>query len=163
MPKITNCLWFDKEAEEAANYYISVFPNSKINETSHYDEASSKVAGMPEGTVLVVDFDLDGHNFMGLNGGSVFKFNEAISFVVHCKDQAEIEHYWEKLSAVPESEQCGWCKDKFGVSWQVVPDVLNEMLQDPDKEKAGRAMQAMLEMKKINIDELDLAYEGKKA
>jgi predicted 3-demethylubiquinone-9 3-methyltransferase (glyoxalase superfamily) len=160
MPKISNCLWFDKQAEEAAKYYISVFPNSKIKEISHYDEASAKVSEMPEGTVLTVSFDLDGQEFLGLNGGPIFKFSEAISFVVNCKDQEEVDHYWEKLSAVPESEQCGWCKDKFGVSWQVVPSILAEQLNDPDKEKAGRVMQAMLQMKKIDIEALKKAYNN---
>ncbi len=161
MPKISNCLWFDKQAEEAANYYISVFPNSKIKEITHYDAASSKVAQMPEGSVLTVSFDLDGQEFMGLNGGPAFKFNEAISFIIDCEDQAEVDKYWEKLSAVPESEQCGWCKDKFGVSWQIVPKVLNELLSDPDKEKASRVMTAMLQMHKLDVAKLQAAAEGK--
>jgi predicted 3-demethylubiquinone-9 3-methyltransferase (glyoxalase superfamily) len=161
MPKITNCLWFDKEAEEAANYYTSFFPNSKIKEKTYYDEASSKVAGMPKDSLLTISFDLDGQEFLGLNGGHFFKFSEATSFIVNCEDQDEVDHYWEKLSAVPESEQCGWCKDKFGVSWQVVPKQLEQLLSDPDKEKAGRAMEAMLEMKKLDIAKLEAAAEGK--
>jgi predicted 3-demethylubiquinone-9 3-methyltransferase (glyoxalase superfamily) len=161
MSKITNCLWFDNQAEDAANYYVSFFPNSKIKETLHYDEASAKVSGMPEGSVLTVSFDLDGQEFLGLNGGPAFKFSEAISFVVNCEDQAEVDKYWEKLSAVPESEQCGWCKDKFGVSWQVVPKILNELLMNPDKQKAGRVMQAMLEMKKLDVAKLEEAAGGK--
>ena len=161
MPKISNCLWFDKQAEEAANYYVSVFPNSKIKEISHYDAASAKVAQMPEGTVLTVSFDLDGQEFMGLNGGPAFKFSEAISFIVNCEGQTEVDKYWEKLSAVPESEQCGWCKDKFGVSWQIVPKQLGELLSDPDKEKAGRVMKAMLEMHKLDVAKLQEAAEGK--
>lgn len=148
MQKISPFLWFDKQADEAANYYVSVFNDSKINSTTHYDAASAKASGLPEGSVLTVNFQIEGQDFIALNGGPIFKFTEAISFVVTCKDQSEIDYYWEKLSAVPEAEQCGWCKDKFGVSWQIVPEGLGKLISNP----AG--MQAMLKMKKLNIDEL---------
>ncbi|MBI3486234.1 VOC family protein [Candidatus Daviesbacteria bacterium] len=161
MQKISPCLWFDNQAEEAANYYTEVFPNSKIGDTSRYDAEAAKVSGQPEGSVLVVEVELDGQKFTLLNGGPIFKFNEAISFIVDCADQAEVDRYWEKLSAIPESEQCGWCKDKYGVSWQIVPKQLGQMLSDPDKEKAQRVMHAMLQMKKIDIDKLKKAYDRK--
>lgn len=163
MQKVYPCLWFDRQAEEAANFYISIFPNSKVLSISHYGKEGFEVHQMPEGTVLTVDFELDGHRFMALNGGPVFRFNEAISFVIDCETQEEIDHYWEKLSAVPESEQCGWLKDKYGVSWQVNAKVLNEMINDPDREKAGRAMDAMLKMKKLVIADLEAAFNGQKA
>lgn len=148
MQKITPCLWFEDQAEEAANFYVSVFKDGKIGAMERYDEASSKVAGMPAGTVLTVAFQINGMDFLGLNGGPAFKFNEAVSFMINCEDQDEIDYYWEKLSAVPESEQCGWLKDKFGVSWQVVPKNMNELVSTP----AG--MKAMLNMKKIDIQAL---------
>jgi predicted 3-demethylubiquinone-9 3-methyltransferase (glyoxalase superfamily) len=160
MKKIIPCLWFNNQAEEAANFYVSIFPNSKIGKIDHYDAASAEVSGQPEGSVLTVEFELDGNPFLGLNGGPIFKFSEATSFIVECDDQAEIDHYWYKLSAVPESEQCGWLKDKFGVSWQIVPKRLHELLSDPDKAKASRAMKAMLEMHKLDIAELEKAAQG---
>ena len=155
--KITPNLWFDTQAEEAATFYTSVFDNSKINNVTHYGKEGFEVHGMPEGTVLTVDFRLEGQDFTALNGGPQFKFNEAVSFVVTCETQEEIDHYWHKLSAVPEAEACGWLKDKFGVSWQVVPEGMNELLQGEDKAKAGRAMKAMLQMKKIDIATLKQA------
>src|SRR5689334_19200265 len=121
MQKITPNLWFDKEAEEAANFYCSVFKNSKIGKISRYGKEGFEVHKMPEGTVLTVAFQLEGQDFLALNAGPVFKFNEAVSFIVDCKDQAEVDYYWEKLSAMPESEQCGWLKDKYGLSWQIIP------------------------------------------
>jgi predicted 3-demethylubiquinone-9 3-methyltransferase (glyoxalase superfamily) len=148
MQKISPFLWFDKEAEEAANFYVSVFKNSKLGTVVCYDTAAAKASGQPEGSVLTVSFELEGTNFTALNGGPIFKFTEAISFVITCEDQAEIDYYWEKLSAVPESEQCGWLKDKYGVSWQVVPKELDELIKTPG------GMQAMLKMKKLNIQEL---------
>lgn len=148
MQKISPFLWFDDQAEEAANFYVSVFKNSKVGNTMRYDAASAKASGRPEGSVLTVSFQLEGQDFTALNGGPVFKFTEAISFVITCEDQEEIDYYWEKLSAVPQFEQCGWCKDKYGVSWQVVPKDLDELIGSP----AGMA--AMLKMKKLNIDEL---------
>ena len=153
MPEITPCLWFDTEAEEAAKFYTSVFPNSKITETSYYGEAGPREAGM----VLTVDFELDGHEFVALNGGPDFKFNEAISFQVSCKDQGEVDSYWSDLSNGGEEGPCGWLKDKFGVSWQIIPTRLPELLGDPDKDKSQRVMAAMLKMKKIEIDELERA------
>jgi predicted 3-demethylubiquinone-9 3-methyltransferase (glyoxalase superfamily) len=148
MQKISPFLWFDNQAEEAANFYVSVFKDSKIGNIVHYDAASAKASGQPEGSVLTVGFQLEGQDFTALNGGPVFKFTEAVSFVITCEDQEEIDYYWENLSAVPESEQCGWLKDKYGVSWQVVPKDLDELIKTP----AG--MQAMLKMKKLNIEEL---------
>ena len=155
--KITPNLWFDTQAEEAATFYTSVFKNSEIKNVTHYGKEGFEVHGMPEGTVLTVDFQLEGQNFIALNGGPQFKFNEAISFLITCENQEEVDHYWHKLSAVPEAEQCGWLKDKFGVSWQVVPKGMNELLQNPDKAKAGRAMKAMLQMKKIYLQALQQA------
>jgi predicted 3-demethylubiquinone-9 3-methyltransferase (glyoxalase superfamily) len=159
MQKITPCLWFDDKAEEAVNFYVSVFKNSRVGEMLRYDPASAKVSGRPVGSVLTVNFQIEGQDFIALNGGPVFKFTPAISFLVNCETQAEVDELWGKLSAVPEAEQCGWLQDKYGVSWQIVPKVLDEMLRDPDTQKAGRVMQAMLEMKKIDIAALKKAHE----
>jgi predicted 3-demethylubiquinone-9 3-methyltransferase (glyoxalase superfamily) len=162
---ITPCLWFDNQAEEAARYYTGIFKNSKIGAISRYGEAGREVHGQKPGTVMTIEFELNGQPFTGLNGGPVFKFNEAISFQIMCKTQEEVDHYWNKLSEGGDksAQQCGWVKDKYGLSWQVVPTVLAEMLSDPDKEKSGRAMEAMLQMKKLDIAELKRAYEGKGA
>jgi len=159
--KIMPCLWFDTQAKEAANYYVSIFGNSKVKGTMHYGEAAAKVSGMPAGSVLTVTFELEGQEFVALNGGPVFKFTEAISLMVNCETQQEIDRLWEKLTAGgdPAAQQCGWLKDKFGVSWQIVPTVLDEMLQDSDPEKAERVMTAFLPMKKIDISVLQKAYE----
>ena len=157
MQKITPNLWFDSQAEEAAKFYTSVFKNSKIINTSRYGDEGQEVTGQKPGTVMTVEFELDGQRFVALNGGPLFTFSEAISFIVDCETQEEVDMYWEKLSAVPEAEQCGWIKDKFGVSWQIIPRQLNELLGDPDPEKAGRVMNAMLKMKKIDIAELEKA------
>jgi predicted 3-demethylubiquinone-9 3-methyltransferase (glyoxalase superfamily) len=161
--KITPCLWFDDQAEEAVEFYTAIFRNSKIVKVARYGEAGHEVHGKPAGTVMIVAFELNGQAFTALNGGPMFKFNEAISFQVHCETQAEVDYYWEKLSAGGDdtAQQCGWLKDKYGVSWQVVPTVLPEMISDPDAAKSGRAMEAMLHMKKIDIDALERAYEGK--
>jgi len=148
MQKITPFLWFDNQAEEAAEFYTSVFKNAKIHEVQRYGDEGSKVAGMPAGTVMTVDFELNGLPFTALNGGPLFAFTEAISFVVNCEDQAEIDYYWEKLSAHPESEQCGWLKDKYGVSWQIVPKDMSELV------RSHEAMKAMLSMKKIDMNKL---------
>lgn len=151
---ITPCLWFDGQAEEAAKFYVSLFPNSRI------DKIQKAAADNPSGKkddVLVVEFTLMGRPFEGLNGGPDFKFNESISFVVPCKDQAEVDRYWKALSAVPEAEQCGWVKDRFGVSWQIVPTVLYRLLEDPDRAKAQRVMEAMLKMKKLDVAALERA------
>ncbi|MGW8184614.1 MAG: VOC family protein [Candidatus Moraniibacteriota bacterium] len=152
MKKIIPWLWMDNEAEEAANFYVSIFPNSKINKITKYptDTPSNK----PIGSVMAVTFELDGNPFAALNGGTFFKLNEAVSFEIPCKDQEEIDYYWEKLSAVPESEQCGWVKDKFGVSWQIVPENMDELMSSDDPEVAKKKMEAMLKMKKIIIEDL---------
>ncbi|MBI1833516.1 MAG: VOC family protein [Candidatus Andersenbacteria bacterium] len=161
MQKITPHLWFDNQAEEAATFYTSIFKNSKIGETSRYGEEGKEVHGQKPGTVMTISFEIEGQKFLALNGGPVFKFTEAISFMVSCDTQEEIDYYWGKLSAVPESEQCGWLKDKFGLSWQITPKVLGDLLSDKDKAKAGRVMNAMLKMKKIDIEGLKKAYDGK--
>ncbi len=153
MQHITPCLWFDTEGEEAANFYTSIFPNSKIGHIARYGSAGPR----PEGTVMTVSFELDGQEFLALNGGPQFEFSEAISFQVSCKDQEEVDKYWSELSEGGEEGPCGWLKDKFGLSWQIVPTALPELLSNPDKEKAQRVMAAMLEMKKIQIDELERA------
>lgn len=155
--KIKPCLWFDNNAEEAVKFYTSVFKKSKIKTVSHY----GKNAPMPEGTVLTVDFELDGEEFLALNGGPIYKFTEAISFVVYCKTQKEIDHYWEKLSKGGEKIQCGWLKDKYGLTWQVVPTILETMMADKNKEKSSRMMNALMKMKKLDIKKLKEAYAGK--
>jgi predicted 3-demethylubiquinone-9 3-methyltransferase (glyoxalase superfamily) len=153
MPEITPWLWFDTESEEAAKFYTSVFPNSRIVEITHYGSAGPR----PEGMVLTVTFELDGQKLAALNGGPNFKFNEAVSFEVSCETQEEVDMYWSKLSEGGEEGPCGWLKDKFGLSWQIVPTALPRLLGDPDREKSQRVMQAMLQMKKIEIDELERA------
>lgn len=161
MQKITPFLWFDDQAEEAVNFYVSIFRNSRIKGTARYDDEGAKAAGRPKGSVMTVQFELNGQEFVALNGGPIFKFTEAISFVVNCETQEELDHFWQKLSAGGQQVQCGWLKDKFGVSWQVVPTILGEMLQDKDPDKSQRVMAAMLKMKKINIEALRKAYEGR--
>ncbi len=160
--KIAPCLWFDDQAEEAARFYTGIFKNSKIVTVARYGKAGHEVHGRPAGTVMTVAFELEGQAFTALNGGPVFKFNEAISFQVNCETQAEVDYYWEKLSEGGDvkAQQCGWLKDRYGVSWQVVPRALVEMITDPDSEKSGRAMEAMLRMKKLDIAELKRAYGG---
>ena len=160
--RITPCLWFDTQAEEGARFYMSVFKNSRIVGISRYGEAGHEVHGMPAGTVLTVAFELDGRAFTALNGGPVFKFNEAISLQASCETQEEVDYYWERLSAGGDerAQQCGWLKDRYGVSWQVVPTVLIAMIQDPDPARAGKAMTAMLQMKKLDIDKLKRAVAG---
>ena len=157
---ITPCLWFDGQAEEAATFYTAIFKNSSIGHVTRVNEVSARASGQPVGSVLTIDFQLDGRPFTGLNGGPMFKFNEAISLQINCQTQDEVDDYWAKLSAVPEAERCGWIKDKFGVSWQVVPMVLFKMLADPGPEKSQRVMQAMLQMRKLDIGELERAYAG---
>ncbi len=161
--KIVPCLWFDNQAEQAANFYTAIFKNSKIGKITYYGEAGQEQHGQKPGTVLTVAFELDGQSFTALNGGPIFKFNEALSLQVMCDDQKEIDYYWEKLSAGGDanSQQCGWLKDKYGLSWQVVPKVLLELVGDPKSEKSQRAMTAMLGMKKLDIAALERAYEGK--
>ncbi len=153
MQKITPCLWFDTEGEDAATFYTSVFPNSRIVEVSRYGEAGPR----PAGTVMTVAFELDGQPFVALNGGPDFTFNEAISFQVSCETQAEVDEFWSSLSEGGQEGPCGWLRDKFGVSWQVIPTALPRLLGDPDHERSQRVMQAMLSMKKIEIDELERA------
>ena len=159
---ITPCLWFDSQAEDAARFYTGIFKNSKIGKISRYTEAGTEVHGQPAGKVLTVEFELNGQPFTALNGGPQFKFTEAISFQIMCRDQEEVDYYWNKLSegGDPKSQQCGWVKDRFGLSWQVVPTRMIELLSNPDREKSGRAMQAMLKMKKLDIAELERAAEG---
>ncbi len=157
MPKITPFLWFDTQAEEAAKFYASIFKNSKINKVTRYEDAGPK----RNEKVQVVEFELDGKPFIALNGGPYFKFNEAISFIVDCKSQEEVDYYWDKLTDGGAESQCGWLKDKYGLSWQITPTALIEMLNNPDKAKAKRAMGAMLKMKKIDIAEVRRAAEGK--
>lgn len=160
MPSITPFLWFDNNAEEAMNFYVSVFKNSKIHSIQHYPEGFTEgpMAGMA-GKVLNGDFELNGQRFLALDGGPLFTFNESISFLIDCEDQAEVDYYWEKLSAVPEAEQCGWVKDKYGISWQVIPRQLGELLGDPNPNKAKAATEAMLQMKKIDIAALQAAHD----
>jgi predicted 3-demethylubiquinone-9 3-methyltransferase (glyoxalase superfamily) len=153
---ISPCLWFDHQAEEAAAFYTAIFRNSKIIGMTRYGDAGREVHGKPAGSIMTVEFELDGHAFTALNGGPHFKFNEAVSFQVHCETQEEVDYYWEKLGAGGDekAQQCGWLKDRYGVSWQVVPSVLHALLSDPDAEKSRRTMEAMLQMKKIDIDQL---------
>jgi predicted 3-demethylubiquinone-9 3-methyltransferase (glyoxalase superfamily) len=160
--KIAPCLWFDSQAEEAANFYTSIFNNSRITQISRYGEAGKEFHGKQPGSVMTVAFELDGQPFTGLNGGPIFKFNEAISLQIYCDSQREIDHFWEQLSAGgdPQAQQCGWLKDRFGVSWQVVPRVLNELLKDADATKSQRVMSALLKMKKLDIAELKRAHAG---
>jgi len=159
--KITPFLWFEDQAEEAANFYVSIFENSRIVNVTRYNEASARAAGRRAGSVMTVAFVLDGQEFTALNGGPIFKFSEATSFVVHCQSQKEVDHFWERLADGGQEVQCGWLKDRFGVSWQVVPDAMIEMLQDQDAEKSERVMSAMLQMKKIDVDGLKKAYDGR--
>ena len=159
--KITPFLWFDKQAEEAANFYVSIFRNSKVTGVTHYDESSANASGMPAGTVMTVAFQLEGQEFVALNGGPVFTFTNAVSFVVNCETQEEIDYYWDRLTDGGEIIECGWLKDRYGLAWQVTPAIWQEFLSDSDPEKAKRYMEAMLKMKKLDIAELKRAYEGK--
>jgi predicted 3-demethylubiquinone-9 3-methyltransferase (glyoxalase superfamily) len=156
MPKITPFLWFDNQAEEAANFYVSIFKNSRIGEISRYGEAGPG----PSGSAMVVAFELDGQAFNALNGGPVFSFSEAVSFQVDCADQAEVDHFWDRLSDGGQTSQCGWLKDRYGLSWQIVPTALPRILSNPDPVKARRAMQAMLKMTRLDIAALEAAAEG---
>jgi predicted 3-demethylubiquinone-9 3-methyltransferase (glyoxalase superfamily) len=157
--RITPFLWFDRQAEEAADLYTSVFPGSRIVSTTRYGKTSAEVAGVPEGTVMTVAFQLDGQDFTALNGGPLYRFSEAISFVVHCRTQDEVDHYWARLceGGDEKAQQCGWLKDRFGVSWQVVPTELGQLLGHPDPDKAQRAAQAMMQMKKLDLATLRAA------
>lgn len=162
---MTTCLWFDDQAEEAANYYISTFPDSKIKKIIKYPKSAEEVSGKKAGSVMTVEFEINGSSFLALNGGKAPGMNlgalSAISFIVNCETQEEIDQLWEKLSAVKEAEQCGWCKDKFGVTWQIVPAELDEMMADPDQEKVERVTACFMPMKKLDTAKLKEAYEGK--
>jgi predicted 3-demethylubiquinone-9 3-methyltransferase (glyoxalase superfamily) len=164
MQKITPFLWFDDQAEDAVKFYTSIFKNSKIGRSLRYDEETAKVSqsGQPAGSVLTTEFEIDGQKFVALNGGPQFKFNESISFVVNCETQKEVDYFWEKLTSDGgEESQCGWLRDKFGVSWQITPTALIDMLHDKDSEKSERVMKTMLQMQKIDIEKLNAAYRGK--
>ncbi len=163
--KITPFLWFNNQAEEAVNFYTSIFRNSKIVNIARYEEEAAEASGRPKGSVMTVAFRLEGQEFVALNGGPHFKFTEAISFVVNCSSQEEIDYYWEKLSAGGDekAQQCGWLKDKYGVSWQIVPTVLGALLSDPDSERSRSVMKALLQMKKIDVDALKRAYDEQAA
>jgi predicted 3-demethylubiquinone-9 3-methyltransferase (glyoxalase superfamily) len=160
--RISPCLWFDNQAEEAARFYTGIFDNSKIVTIARYGEAGREIHGRPAGSVMTVAFELDGQAFTALNGGPIFKFNEAVSLQIYCENQDEVDHYWTKLGegGAKQAQQCGWLKDKYGLSWQVVPRVLIEMVLDPDQEKSQRVFTAMLQMKKLDIAELKRAYAG---
>ena len=163
MQKISPCLWFDDQGEEAAKFYTSIFKESKIGDVMRYGKEGYEIHGREEGTVMTVEFEIEGQKFLGLNGGPIFKFNEAISFQVYCETQEEVDYYWEKLSegGDEKAQQCGWLKDKYGVSWQIVPIILIKMLKDKDSEKSQKVMKAMLQMHKLDISTLKKAYEEK--
>jgi predicted 3-demethylubiquinone-9 3-methyltransferase (glyoxalase superfamily) len=158
--KINPCLWFDTEAEQAAEFYCSVFKKSRMGKVSRYVDEGQEIHGKPAGSVMAVEFELDGQKFAALNGGPQFEFDEAISFQVNCKDQDEVDYFWEKLGAGGKEVACGWLKDKFGLSWQIVPGVLYDMLMDPDREKVKRVTKAFLQMTKFDIAGLQRAYAG---
>ena len=160
MQKITPCLWFDDNAEEAVKFYTSIFKNSRVKQVTHYGEAGAQASGRPKGSVMTITFELEGQDFLALNGGPVFTFSPAISLMVNCKTQKAIDELWEQLSADADAEQCGWLKDKFGVSWQIVPAIMTKMDADKDAKKADRVMQAVLQMKKLDIKTLEKAYQG---
>lgn len=161
--KVMPCLWFDHQAEDAANLYVSLFDNSRIGSISRYGEAGKETHGQEPGSAMTVEFILDGRNFMGLNGGAHFKFTPAISFSVDCETQEEVDTLWQKLSEGGREDRCGWLGDRFGVSWQIIPRVLGELLKDRDREKSARVMNAMLQMNKIDISLLEQAYRGEDA
>ena len=158
--KITPCLWYDSQAEEAANFYVSIFKNSKLGRISRYGKEGFEIHGRQAGSVMTIEFELDGFRLTALNGGPHFKFNEAISLQVYCDTQDEIDYYWSRLSKGGEEGPCGWLKDKHGLSWQIVPSILPDMLVDENSEKAQRVTKAFLQMKKFDIAELKRAYEG---
>ena len=160
-PRITPCLWFDSQAEEAAEYYVGIFKNSKIRNIGRYGEAGKEIHGRSPGSVMIVEFELDGHTFTALNGGPIFKFTEAVSLQVRCKDQKDVDYYWDKLSAGgdPKAQVCGWLKDKYGLSWQIVPDVVPKLLGDHKSAKSQRAMAEMMRQKKPDIAAMQKAYD----
>lgn len=160
--KITPNFWFSNVAEEAVNFYVSIFKDAQVGRITHYSKEGFEFHGMPEGTIMTIDFQIEGQEFIALNGGDAFTFNEAVSFIINCESQEEVDYYWDKLTegGDEKSQVCGWLKDKFGVSWQVVPIQLNEMLTDPDIEKVDRVTRTLLQMKKLELSELQKAYEG---
>lgn len=159
--KITPCLWFDTQGEEAANFYVSVFKNSRIVRIGRYGKEGHEIHGKEAGSVMAVEFEIEGQSFVALNGGPQFRFTEAVSFQIRCKTQKEIDYFWNKLTEDGEEGPCGWLKDRYGLSWQVVPAVLFEMLRDPDTEKSQRVTKALLQMKKFDVEELKRAYKGR--
>jgi predicted 3-demethylubiquinone-9 3-methyltransferase (glyoxalase superfamily) len=163
MMKISPCLWFDSQAEEAAEFYVGIFKKSKIRKISRYGEAGYEIHKRPAGSVMTVEFELEGQSFTALNGGPIFKFTEAVSLQIFCKTQKEVDYYWGKLTAGgdPSAQQCGWLKDKYGLSWQVVPTAAHKLLSDPKSKKSQRAFAAMMQMKKLDLAALKRAYEGK--
>ena len=160
--KISSCLWFDSQGEEAARYYVSIFKNASLGHIARYGKEGFEIHGRPEGSVMTVEFTLEGMDFMALNGGPHFKFNEAVSFVINCETQEEIDYYWNKLKEGGDEKalQCGWLKDKFGLSWQVVPVQMNEWMKDPDSSKTEPLIKEMFQMKKLDLEKLKRAYEG---
>jgi len=160
--KLTPFLWFDHQAEEAARFYTSVFKKSKILNVARYSEAGANASGRPKGSVMTVVFEIEGQRFIALNGGPYFKFNEAVSFVVNCNTQAEVDKFWKKLSAGGQEGQCGWLKDKYGLSWQIVPDNLDKLLKDSDPAKTERVMTAVMQMTKLDLKKMQQAYDGRK-
>lgn len=161
--KISSCLWFDKNAEDAVDFYLSVFKNSRKLSTTYYSKEGQEQHHMPDGLVLAIDFELNGSTYIALNGGPIFKFNEAVSFVVNCETQEEIDYYWDKLTegGDKKAQQCGWLKDKFGLSWQVTPTAMQRMLMSRDRAQADRVMHVMMQMKKLDLKALQDAYDGK--
>lgn len=162
MQKVIPCLWFDRNAEEAVNFYTSIFKNSKLGKIARFGEAGHEIHGMPAGTVMTVEFEINGQTFTALNGGPMFKFNEAVSFQVYCDTQEEIDYYWERLGEGGDenAQQCGWLKDKFGLSWQIVPTLLGDMMQSEDDRVSDKVMSVLLQMKKIDIETLKQTYEN---
>ncbi len=161
--RITPCLWFDHQAEQAVDFYTSIFDNSKIETVTRYGQEGSQASGQPAGTVMTIAFELDGQAFLALNGGPHFKFNEAISLIVSCEDQRKLDYYWERLSSGGDekAQQCGWLKDKYGVSWQIVPAIIAKMISDRDGNKSRRVMKAIMQMKKLDIATMQRAYDGR--
>ncbi len=159
MKNFTNCLWFDGQAEEAANFYVSVFENSRVLQVARYGDAAAEMSGQEKGSIMTVIFELDGQNFMALNGGPQFQFSPAISFMINCETQAEVDHFWEKLSEGGRKDQCGWLQDRYGVSWQIVPTVLGELMQQGTAEQSERVIAALMKMTKLDINLLRQAYE----
>lgn len=159
MSRLTTCLWFDSKAEEAAKYYVSIFKNAKLKSTARYSETTDNPSGKPRGSVMTVAFEIEGQDFIALNGGPHYKLTPAVSFMVHCKDQAEVDYYWDKLVAGGSPSQCGWLTDKFGVSWQIVPKIVSEVMGGKDPNRAERLMKALLKMKKLDVAALEKAAE----